>query len=349
VNNSIFNNGSKGIDLQNDGNSNMPAPQLGYAVESPGSTPDSVQVQVGGVLNAASLISSGSLSGQGCTIQVFATSNGVPPGQGQLFLGSVNLTTNANGFATFTLRNASVPAGAGTTFTATASLSYYQDFSYIGATSEFSSSIGASTANQAYVASVYQLLLGRIPDPSSAVWVNALNNGATPASVVLGIEGSTEYLSDQVTAMYKRYLGRNPDAGGAQYWTRFLQAGGTLEEVAAELTASSEFFVLVGGTNPSFITDLYSELLNRYPNTGEIAGWETLLDNGTSRLQVAEYFVITQEYRTNLVQADYMTFLLRPADTGGLAAWVNALNAGATDQPVLAQIFGSLEGYQLWS
>lgn len=50
-----------------------------------------------------------------------------------------------------------------------------------------------------------------------------------------------------------------------------------------------------------------------------------------------------------LVQIDYLTYLLRPADSDGLAAWVNALNAGATDQQVLAGILGSAEGYQLWS
>jgi Domain of unknown function (DUF4214) len=44
-----------------------------------------------------------------------------------------------------------------------------------------------------------------------------------------------------------------------------------------------------------------------------------------------------------------MMFLLRPADSAGLATWVNALKAGATDQQVLAQIFGSPEGYQVWS
>ncbi len=348
LNNSIFNNGAQGIVLQNNGNGNMPAPQLGYAVKSPGSTPNSVQVQVGGVLNVASLISPGEGTRLACTIQVFATLNGVSAGQGQLFLGSVNVTTNTNGFATFTLRNAAVPAGAGATFTATASTSS-ENFSFTGSTSEFSSSIGAGTANQAYVASVYQLLLNRIPDPSSAGWVNALDNGVTPATVVLGIEGSTEYLNDQVTAMYNHYLGRNPDAGGAQFWTSFLQAGGTLEEVAAQLTASSEFFVMGDGTNPNFITNLYVDVLGRFPSTGEVAGWETVLDNGASRLFVSETFLISQEYRTNLVQADYTTCLLRPADSGGITAWVDALNAGATDQQVLAQIFGSAEGYQVWS
>jgi hypothetical protein len=167
--------------------------------------------------------------------------------------------------------------------------------------------------------------------------------------VVLGIEGSTEYLSDQVVAMYNRYLQRSPDTGGVQSWTNFLVAGGTLEGVAEGLTSSQEYFVLKGGANQGFITALYQDVLNRSASNAELAHWQSVLGNGASRLKVSTGFLTSQEYRTELVQADYMTFLLRPADSGGLAAWVNALNAGTTDQQVLARIFGSPEGYQLWS
>jgi hypothetical protein len=343
--NSIFNNGAKGIDLQDGGNNNMLAPQLSYAVESPGSISGSFQVQVGGVLN---IPPGGTIDGNNIRIQVFATLNGVPAGQGQLFLGSVSVTPNSQGFAAFTLRNASVLAGGSTTFTATAT-SAVALFSDSGNTSVFSNSIGLSTANQAYVANVYQLLLSRVPDPSSSVWSNMLDNGASPQKVVLGVEGSTEYLNDQVTALYSLYLQRKPDTGGAQFWVSFLQGGGTFEQVATELTASSEYSVLSGGTNPDFIRFLYSEVLARQGSNAEIAGWETLLDNGASRLLVSASFLVSQEYRTNLVQSDYLTFLLRPTDPSGLTTWVDALNAGFTDQEVLASIFGSLEGYQLWS
>lgn len=201
--------------------------------------------------------------------------------------------------------------------------------------------------SQAYVANVYQLLLGRIPDSSSSVWVNDLDSGASPASVVRGIEGSTEYLSDQVVAMYKLYLQRSPDTGGEQAWTNFLLAGGTLEQVAEKLASSPEYFILQGGTNQGFITGLYRDVLNRAPSIAELAGWETALGARVSRARVSDDFLTSREYRSNLVQADYMTFLLRPADQGGLMAWVNALNAGATD--LLAGIFGSPEGFQLWS
>ncbi len=239
LSNSIFDNGSNGIDVQNSA-TGWPTPQLSYAVESPGSATGSVQVQVGGVLNVQT-------ADVGILVQVFATLGGVTAGQGQLFLGSVLVTSGANGFASFALRSASVPAGSGTTFTATATLS---------GTSVFSSPIGMSTPNQAYVANNYQLLLSRLPDPSSSVWVSDLDHGATPGSVVLAIEDSTEYLNDQVVAMYKLYLQRNPDTGGEQAWTNFLLAGGTLEEVAEGLTSSQEYYVLHGGINIGFITAL---------------------------------------------------------------------------------------------
>jgi Domain of unknown function (DUF4214) len=219
------------------------------------------------------------------------------------------------------------------------------------ATQQFTLTISppAMTPNQAYVANVYHLLFDRTPDPSSSVWVNLLDNGASPASVVLAIEGSTEYLNDQVTAMYQRYLQRQPDTGGAQHWVNLLQAGGTFEEVAEGLTSSQEYYVLQGGTNQGFVTGLYQEALNRQPSNVEVAGWETALDNGESRVDVSAAFLTSQEYRTNLVEDDYMTFLQRQADPGGLQTWVGALNAGITDQQVLASIFGSTEGYLLWS
>ncbi len=348
--NSIFDNGTQGIDVEGQPFSNAfeaqspPAPQLSYAVESPTPSPDTVHVEVGGVVNVARPTHFQSFS-IGVTIQVYATLSGVPAGQGQIYLGSVQVTTNDNGFASFTLSNLSLPADSGATFTATVNIS-----STGTNTSEFSSPIAiGGNANNLFVASAYGLLLNRYPDPGAAYWANLMNKGASAPGVVLGIQSSTEYLNDQVTVMYGHYLGRGPDPAGAQAWTSFLQAGGTLEQVATALASSQEYYVLQGGTNQGFITNLYYDALNRGPTTGDLAGWETALDAGVSRAGVAALFLTSQEYRTNLVQADYKTFLQRAADDGGVAAWVSALNAGATDQQVLAQIFGSSEGYQLWS
>jgi hypothetical protein len=335
--NSIFSNGS-GIKLVNNGNQNQSAPRLSYAVVVPGSTPGTIDVQVGGILKATPFAT--------YTVQVFATPDGVPEGQGQLFLGWVQVFLDANGVGTFTL-SASIPA-AKATFTATAA-NTTPDYNFYSNTSEFSNSMGASTPNQVYVANAYQLLLKRGPDDGANVWVNALNNGVTPAAVALAIANSEEYLNDQVVAMYQHYLFRSPDPAGEQNWTNFLLAGGTLEQVAAGLVSSQEFFVLEGSTYEGFVYGIYTQILHRGATRAEFEPWVALVDKGVSRLAVAGAFLSSQEYRGDLVMSDYLTFLLRSVDAGGLAIWVNALNAGATDQQVLAQIFGSAEGYQYWS
>jgi hypothetical protein len=337
--NAIFSNGDPGIRLVNNGNLDLAAPQLSYAVVATGSTPGAVNVRIGGILNTQ--------PGIPTVIQVFATRAGVPAGQGQIFLGFVQVYPNANGLATFTL-SATVPNGVGATFTATASNTTPNSNSTSN-TSAFSNSVGASTPNQVYVGNAYQLLLSRAPDASASVWVNALNSGVSAAGVILGIESSTEYLNGQVRNLYRYYLHRNADLGGEQAWTNVLQTGGTLEQVAAGLIGSDEFYVLNGGTNPGFVLALYYDVFGRLPNDNESARWILAVNGGVSRVSVAGAFLTSQEYRSNLVGADYRTSLQRQADPFGIATFVNALNAGATDQQVLAAIFGSPEGYRLWS
>jgi hypothetical protein len=335
--NSIFSNGG-GIKLANNGNQNQPAPRLSYAVVVPGTMPGTINVQVGGILQAT--------PNTPYTVQVFATPDGVPAGQGQLFLGWVQVTPRANGVGMFTL-SASIPTSTAT-FTATAS-DITSGFNSFSNTSEFSNVMGASTANQVFVGNAYQLLLSRAPDASSKVWVDALNSGVTPATVVLAIANTPEFLSIQVDEMYRRYLFRSPDAAGKQAWTSFLQAGGTLEQVAAGLVSSQEFFEHGGSANEGFVYGLYTQVLHRGATRAEFEPWVALIDNGVSRESVAGAFLTSQEYRSDLVMSDYLTFLMRPADAGGVTVWTNALNAGATDQQVLASIFGSPEGYQYWS
>jgi hypothetical protein len=352
VGNSIFANGATGIEIIGDAFNNsfnsqgVPVPQLSYVMESNGPNPASVQIQVGGVVNLAPSSHYQSFR-VACTIQVYATLSTASAGQGQIFLGSVDVTTDDNGFATFTLNNLTIPADSGATFTVTVSIPFFYS---IKNTSEFSAAIPiGGNPNNLFVASVYGLLLNRNPDPGAAYWVNLMNNGVSAPGVVLSLQRSQEYLGKQVAAMYQRYLGRGPDAFGNQAWINFLSAGGTFEQLAAGLAGSQEYYVRMGGTDQGFLTNLYYNALNRGPTTADLVSWEIALDAGLSRSSVATAFVNSQEYRANLVQADYQTFLKRSADSGGVAAWVNALNAGATDQQVLAQIFGSPEAYQLWS
>src|SRR5262249_20972797 len=161
---------------------------------------------------------------------------------------------------------------------------------------------------------------------------------------ILGIEGSTEYLTDQVVALYERYLNRAPDPTGEQNWVGLLLAGGTLEQVAEGLVSSQEYFQDHGSTNQGYVNGLYHDVLGRAGSPTEVNAWVVALDGGTSRDQVAIDFLTSTEYRTDLVTGYYNEFLGRAPDSAGLNEWVAALKSGSTDQHVLAGILGSPEG-----
>lgn len=339
--NPIYKNDGGGILLTNLGNNNQPAPILTAAYQ-----PTDATIEVNGTL----VVPPNGDTNRSYDVEIFATPPGAPAGQGQVYVGSLTVVPNAAGVAPIVFRSA-FALGSGYSFTATATGPRLDSNQNGNNTSEFSNaiSISSATPNQAYIANVYQLLLNRLPDPSAAAWVDDLNNGVSPAAVLLAIEGSEEYTSDQVDALYLHYLDRPADPQGRQYWAGVVQAGGAFEQVAAGLASSQEYYTLHGGTNEGFISGLYADVLNRGATTSDLAVWEPVLNSGASRASVAAFFLASQEYRTNLVQNDYTTFLHRAADSGGIAYWVSAVNAGAKDQEVLAAIFGSPEAYELWS
>lgn len=344
--NSIFSNGAGGIHLVNNGNADMPAPVLAAAFQPTPST-----IEVSGTIHVPIVQVFPGQGGTNAVIEIFATPTGTPAGQGKNFIGSLTVVLNAAGIAKFDFRS-TYASTSGNSFTATATSP--GDSHLPGDTSVFSSplALGSGNANTVFVASAYELLLNRAPDAGGAAfWVNGLNSGAfTPASVVLAIEGSAEYISDQIDAMYPRYLNRPAGPQDQQNWVAFIQAGGTFEQVAAALAASQEFYVLNGGTDQGFITGLYHAVLNRgNATTADLAYWETVLDSGASRASVAIAFVTSQEYRADVVKNDYTTFLNRAADPGAVTFWVSALDNAFSDQQLLAQILGSPEGYRLWS
>lgn len=207
--------------------------------------------------------------------------------------------------------------------------------------------IDVLTANEMYVYNAYLLLLNRAPDPDAQTWVDMLDAGVGPSVVILGIEGSIEYLNDVVDGLYQRYLGRAADPS-AQTWVQALAAGQTIEEVTAQICGSAEYSSL-HPSDQDFVTALYLDVLGRSPDPTGNATWLAALAAGESRTAVAFEFLISNEYRNDLVGGYYTTFLGRTGDSSEIAGWVNQLAAGSTDQEVLAGIFGSAEGYAKWS
>src|SRR5262249_23639952 len=156
---------------------------------------------------------------------------------------------------------------------------------------------GAS-ANQVLVESIYETVLGRTADPGAAGWVGLLDQGVAPSTVIQAIENSGEYRTNQVQGLYQRYLHRQADPGGLQIFVSFLTTGGTLEQAAAIMAGSPEYFQLHGGNNTSFLDALYLDALGRTPDPFGQDAFSQALAGGMSRQAVASLVFGSGEFLT---------------------------------------------------
>ena len=160
----------------------------------------------------------------------------------------------------------------------------------------------------------------------------------------MDIESSQEFRSDEVKALYTRYLHRDADPSGLANFTNFLAGGGTVEQVEAIIAGSPEYFQVRGGSsNNGFLQALYQDGLSRGIDPSGQMIFGNALMNGATRAQVATAIFTSTEFRQDLVQSDYQNFLHRAADPSGLGTFVNALAHGTSDEQVAADIIGSAE------
>ncbi len=294
------------------------------------------------------------LLGQSLTFT--ATVTGLPPAadtptgtvifyDGGTSLGQGQLTTTAGGQqAAFTVA-ANGLAGGPHTITA----QYLGDVTFQAGTSAPVNTTVMS-ASQAFVAMTYQDVLGRPADPTGlAAWSGALDHGAvTPLQVVLGIENSLEHRINQVQALYERYLHRAADPQGLSGFVSFLMKGGTVEQAAAALVSSNEFFTVQGGgTVAGFVTALYNDALGHGPDPATLQGLSILLTHGMPFEQAASLVFASTEYEQDVVQAAYLEVFHRAADPQGLSSWTVGLQSGMSDDVLVAELMTTSEGISL--
>jgi hypothetical protein len=156
---------------------------------------------------------------------------------------------------------------------------------------------------------------------------------------------------------------RAPDADGLKFWVNRLLQSGSIAGTVASMLSSPEYFADQGGTNAGFVNSLFSDVLGRASDPGGQAFWVGFLNGSGSRNQAALALQSSKEYLTDLVNGGpwtpynpltnwggyYPQFLHRTADSDGLKYYVGQLISLGIDVPVLAAIFGSPEGYAIWS
>ena len=205
-----------------------------------------------------------------------------------------------------------------------------------------------SSPIQNYLEQLYQELLGRNADAGALnYWGNSILGGTALPTIVVQIEGSQEYLTDEVQAIYEKLLQRQADAGGLAAFTNALANGASQTQVEEAIAGSGEYYQNRGnGQTTGFINALFTDALNRQADPSGLAALEQALGSGASHAAAAAIVFGSAEYTQDLVEGYYQTYLGRQADTGGLASCMTTLQQGGTDQGVVGTILGSQEFYQ---
>ena len=203
------------------------------------------------------------------------------------------------------------------------------------------------TPDQRFVLEVYRDLLKRKVDPAGlSAWTGLLDAGVSRFAVVRAIEisPSNEYRMVEAETVYRQYLHRDPDPSGLQRSVQFLAAGGTVEQLAALLIGSQEYFqARVGSSNTGFLAALYQDALQRQVDPTGRAGALPALAAGLPRQQVAALIFAGSEYARLQAASFYRQFLDRNPDPIGLTRVAMNLQAGLADDLAIALLAASDE------
>jgi hypothetical protein len=200
----------------------------------------------------------------------------------------------------------------------------------------------------AIVNQIYLDLLQRPADAAGlAFWTDLLNRGVAPSQIVLGIEQSLEFRTDEINKVYEQLLGRPVDPSGLQTGLYVLATFG-LEAELAFVASSPEFFEHAEGTIDGWLTAIYRDALNRIADSSGRSAFEQELNGGVINLrQAADIIFKSPEYQQDVVQSYYTTFLRRSPDPSGAAFWLSELQSEVSPEQVIAGIVGSTEYFNL--
>ncbi len=204
--------------------------------------------------------------------------------------------------------------------------------------------IRAATENDAYVAAVFNDLLGRDPSPFELDrWVTRLERGtSTRLQFTTALTNTDEWRGLVVDRFYDQILDRPPTAGERATQIDRLDAGLAEKTLVGRLAGSGEFFTAAGGTNDGFVDLLFDRLLGRDPSAAEVDALVARIDGGTSRRTVATSVYQRLESRNLRVEALYDQYLHHPPSAARRAHFAEKLKT-QSDTWVTTRLVSSQE------
>jgi SpoIID/LytB domain protein len=204
----------------------------------------------------------------------------------------------------------------------------------------------------AMVTQQYHDVLARDPDSQAARWVDAIACGrTTPEAVVTAFFTSPEAdaVFGQVVRLYLGVLGRVPDLGGAFGWQKYVAAGMTPQQLAANFANSREFrSVHNPPSNRDFVSEMYVQMFGRTADPGGLQMWTNWLATHT-RGDLVYQFSIAREFHQRwdvraMVHEGYLAMLRRVADPAGYDAWYSlVVKSGGSPAPLVHGLYTSPE------
>ena len=205
----------------------------------------------------------------------------------------------------------------------------------------------------AFVKRQYQDMTAADPTASNlAAWVDKLSTGgATKGELIDGLRRTSDNTDavDPAVRLYRAFLQRTPDAGGLRFWvTRRRTGAWTLYRMADQFSSSNEFKTKYGTlTNRQFVERIYTDVLERTPDTGGINYWTGRLDaRAKTRGQVMVGFSESSEYKRKQAESTDVSvisiFLLgrRPTELE-VADWVSRQKAGTSRAELAKELLTS--------
>lgn len=201
-------------------------------------------------------------------------------------------------------------------------------------------------AADSFVTAAHHDFLGRGPTAGElAEGVNQLDAGSSRSRYLGRLTASDEWLGAIVTGFYTGTLGREPDADGLAFWVGALRSGRwSVAQVAAMFYSAREYFEgRGGGTDETWVADLYDAILGRAPDADGLAYW-TAQVTVHGRSWVASRLYGSLESRRDRVTALYEQLLDRGPEPDGLAYW--AERVATTGDLALARDLGASAEYR---
>ena len=165
-----------------------------------------------------------------------------------------------------------------------------------------------------FVKAAYTDFLDRLPTRTELEQTNAAlaTGGTTRDRVVRDLARSPEYVSTLVEQLYVDTLGRPGDGPGTSFWTEEIRSGRrTVAQVAASFYASPEYYGGIGGgTDRSWVADLYQKVLGRAASPSDLDYWAAETAS-RGRGNVALRLYQSLETRRTRVDALYQALLGR--------------------------------------